>query len=132
MVMILLFFCPWYSVPKGGEITQSKLIKAAGMTTCLAHRPRKNSYAVGLRCIAAQNYGKPLKKKSPSLVSLETPLIFRPKSAKNSPADELIAPSVSNAIGWNMYAAGRLQCLVIFLVAANSAVASADLADALI
>jgi len=31
-----------------------------------------------------------------------------------------------------MYAAGRLQYLLIFLVAANSAAASADLADALI
>jgi len=77
------------------------------MTTCSVHRPRKNSHAVGLRCIPAELYGKPLKKKSPSLFSPETPLIFWPKSAKNSPADELIAPSVSNAIGWNT--AGRLQ-----------------------
>jgi len=68
------------------------------------------------------------KRKSPSIVSPETPLIFRPKSAKNSPADELIAPSVSNV----MYAAGRLRYLVIFLVVANSAAALADLADALI
>jgi len=71
------------------------------------------------------------KRKSPSLDSPETPLIFQPKSAKNSLADELIAPSISNAIGRNMYAAGRLQYLVIFLVAANSATAPADLADAL-
>jgi len=62
----------------------------------------------------------------------ETPLIFRPKSAKNSPAYELIAPSVSNVIGWNMYAAGRLQYLVIFHLATNFAAAPADLADALI
>jgi len=62
----------------------------------------------------------------------ETPLIFRPKSTKNSPAGELIAPSVSNAIGWNVYAAGRLQYFVIFLVAINTAAAPAYLADALI
>jgi len=30
------------------------------------------------------------KRKSPSYVLPETPLIFRPKSAKNSPADEFI------------------------------------------
>jgi len=101
------------------------------MTACSVHRPRKNSHAVGLRCIAAELWK--VAEKSPSLiVSPEIPLIFRPKSAINSPADELIAPSVPNAIGWNMYAAGRLQYLVIFLVAANSAAAPAELTDALI
>ena len=101
------------------------------MTTCPVLRLRTNSHAEGSRCIAAELWKAAEKEKAP-LVSPEIPLIFRPKSAKNSPADELIAPSVSNAIGWNMYAAGRLQYFVIFLVAANSAAAPADLADALI
>jgi len=51
---MIIFVCAWYSVPKGGEMKQSKLIKAAGMTTCSVHRPRKNSHSVGLRCIAAE------------------------------------------------------------------------------
>ena len=42
----LFFLSPWYTVPKGGAIKQSKSIKAAGMTTCPVHRPRKNSHAV--------------------------------------------------------------------------------------
>jgi len=53
-IIIFVFNCPWYSVPKGGDIRQSKLIKAVGMTTCLVHRPRRNSHAVRLRCIAAE------------------------------------------------------------------------------
>jgi len=57
----------WYSVPKGGEIKQSKLIKAAGMTTCSVHHPRKNSYAVGLRCIAAELWKAAEKEKAPLL-----------------------------------------------------------------
>jgi len=54
IIIIIIFNYPWYSVPKGGEIKHSKLIKAAGMTTCSVHRPRKNSHAVGLRCIYAE------------------------------------------------------------------------------
>jgi len=53
IIILLLLFFPWYSVPKGEEIRQSKLIKAAGMTTCSVHRPRKNgsfqSHSLSLR-----------------------------------------------------------------------------------
>jgi len=95
------FNFPWYSVPKVEEIKQSKLIKAAGTTNCSVHRHRKNSHAVGSRCIAAELWKAAEKEKEKShLLSRQrhnTPLIFRPKSAKISPVDELISPSVSNA-----------------------------------
>jgi len=132
IITTIFLNCPWYSVPKGGEIKQKQLIKAASMTTCSRFIALVKTLMKYNCVVSLQKYGKPLKKKKPSLVSPETPVIFRPMLAKNSPADELIAPSVSYAIGWNMYAAERLQDLMIFLVSSNSATAPADLADALI
>jgi len=66
-IIIIFLFCPWYSVPKGGKIKQSKLIKAAGMSTCLVHRPHKNCHAVGSRCIAAELWKAAEKEKAPLL-----------------------------------------------------------------
>jgi len=37
------------------------------MTTCSVHRPRKNSHAVGLRCIAAELWKAAEKEKAPLL-----------------------------------------------------------------
>jgi len=56
MILLLLFL-----------IKQSELIKAAGMTTCSVHRLRKNSHAVGLRCIAAELRKTVEKEKAPLL-----------------------------------------------------------------
>ena len=55
---------------------QSKLIKAAGMTTCPAHRPRQNSHAVGSRFIAAELWKAAEKENALSLVSPEIALLL--------------------------------------------------------
>jgi len=64
---IVLYCAVRYSVSKGREIKQSKLIKAAGMTTCSVHRARKHSHAVGLCCIAAELWKVAEKEKAPLL-----------------------------------------------------------------
>jgi len=53
LLLLLLLFLLYYSVSKGGEIKESKLIKAAGMTPCSVQRPRKTlrQYRIALyRC----------------------------------------------------------------------------------
>jgi len=73
------------------------------------------------------------KRKRLSLSSPEedTP-ILRPKTVKNSIAKEFIGPSVSSAIGWKIYDAGKSAYLADFLEATISAAAPAEFAEALI
>jgi len=42
------------------------------MTTCSVHRPRKNSHAVGLRCIAAELWKAAEKEKALSCLARNT------------------------------------------------------------
>ena len=69
--------------------------------------------------------------KRPSLSSPQDTPILRPRTVKNSIAEEFIGPSVSSAIGWKMYDAGKSTYLADFLDAVHLAAAPAEFAGAL-
>jgi len=71
------------------------------------------------------------KRKRPSLSSPEDTPILRPRTVKNSIAEEFIVQSVSSAIGWKIYDAGKSAYLDDFLEAAILAAAPAEFAEAL-
>jgi len=55
------------------------------MTTCSVHCPRKNSHAVGLRCIAAELWKAAEKEKAPVLSRQKHRCSFNPSLPKIHP-----------------------------------------------